>query len=108
MVQSHHTMGDGTSHHVCPLMGTTPGCVNIMEHLSHWQSSFVAVLSDIVPLLVLLFIACVGLSFLQRFKWSLFGSLVQPLFIPVRERTLLPRSLLQQAFSDGLIHSKAY
>ncbi len=106
MVESHHTMGDGTEHHVCPLMGTTPACVSIVEHLAHWQSSFVAVLEDVLPLIVLLSIAYACL-------WLLYRPLEElGRFVPTSPlnvlRLLLPRHALQEAFSSGLIHPKLF
>lgn len=108
MVESHHTMGDGTAHHVCPLMGNTPACVSIFEHISHWQSSFVAVLTDMLPLVVLLSIVCVCLWLLHYHIWELKRVFSTPWVPPDLLRSLLPRHALQEAFSNGLIHPKTY
>lgn len=108
MVESHHTMGDGTAHHVCPLMGTTPACVSIFEHLSHWQSSFIAVLSEVVPLVLLLSIACACLWLVHWQSYRLLRTVsVFPLKL-LYSHALLPRHLLQEAFASGILNSKAY
>lgn len=108
MVESSHTMGDGTVHHVCPLMGNTLACVSIFEHISHWQSSFVAVLTEMLPLVVLLSIACTCLWLLHHHIWELKRVFSAPWVPPDLLRSLLPRHVLQEAFSNGLIHPKTY
>ncbi len=109
MVESHHTMGDGTAHHVCPLMGTTPACVSIFEHLSHWQNSFTAVLAEIIPLALLLFsIACACLWFVHQQVYRLLSALSLSPPKLLYAHALLPRHRLQEAFASGILNSKAY
>lgn len=106
IVESHHVMGNGASHHVCPLMGTTPGCVSALEHLAHWQSSFTASF-----VLTVFLVLCAALCLCL---WSLLSHLLTfstkrvayvrppPLFF------LLPRHALAEAFSNGIIHPKLF
>jgi|GEM_PF-3710583 len=108
MLQSHHVMGNGAEHHVCPLLGTTPDCVSILDHLSHWQNSFAATFSELVLLILLLGLSCACLWLSHRRLWELFEFIhdVSPVFLYVH--SLLPRHSLQQAYSDGILNSKLH
>lgn len=106
-VEAHHTMGDGTSHHVCSLSGTTADCVSILEHLSHWQASFTA---TFVPatFLVLCVALCLCLVRIVKHAWAI--ALTVSRFarsLPYRY-IYLPRHALAEAFSNGLIHPKLH
>lgn len=104
---SDHSMSNGTTHHVCPFMGTTPGCVNILEHLLYWQNSFAVFLVEMVPLLVLLTIACAWLWLLRLHLRELSRFPLTILLIR-NVGSLLPRNILQEAFSNGIIHPKTF
>ena len=109
VVESRHTMGDGTTHQVCPLMGgTTSACVNVLEHLAHWQSSFTGIFTELLLFVVLLIAACACLRLFHLDLWRFARAfLTSPPKVP-HARSLLPRHVLQEAFSSGILHSKAF
>lgn len=109
MAESSHTMANGATHSVCPLMGgTSSACVSVFEHIAHWQSSFAAVLIELLPLALLLASISLGVRFLYRDTWRVatFLFTTPPQFL--YSHILLPRHYLQDAFSNGILHSKAH
>lgn len=103
MVETHHTMHDGTSHHVCPGVGTTPACVSVFEHIEHWQHAFMGVLAELFLVLAFLCVAALCTAFFQWFRFS------PPLRWQVTPgHSLLTRHYLQEAFARGVLHSKAF
>lgn len=109
MTGSMHAMPDGATHSVCPLMGgTSPACVNVLQHIAHWQSSFAAVLIELAPLVLLLAALCIGVRFLFIDRWRVEKFLfTNPLQLSYSQ-AILPRHYLQDAFSNGILNSKAY
>lgn len=100
--------GEMADHVLCPEMGMTPVCPGVLQHLAHWQSTFLVTLTEIFPLLLLLSIAAAVVWFLHRHLHKLDFSLEQQRRVRFATRSLLPRHILHEAFSRGIIHSKAY
>lgn len=50
-----HTGEANHTHSLCPIMGMSPLCVNVLDHISYWQLAFTAPLVEILMLLVLAF-----------------------------------------------------
>lgn len=89
----HHEMG-------CPFMpGHEVACVGPLEHVSHWQSSFLAVVAEI-----LIFFTLLVLAFKSRFFSELDIGPPQRIF----SQTLHPYrpTLLQELFSKGILNRK--
>lgn len=92
----------------CPLMGMSAVCqMNPLEHLGMWQNlfTFLPHTETLLPLLISLAAGALGFSWLFRFLQT----------APVDNlRRHLPRSyappppLLQELFSNGILHSKAF
>ncbi len=109
MAESPHTMMNGETHSVCPLMGgTSPACVSVLEHIAHWQSSFAAVFVELLPLALLLAVIYIGVRFLYPDRWRIAKFLLTPHPHFSYSYALLPRHHLQDAFSNGILHSKAF
>lgn len=107
VIESHHVMGDGTAHHVCPLKGTTPGCVGIVEHLSHWQSSFAITFTALV---FLLFVSVVYVLLweIQNRIPIMTRALTERTRHTYLQRRTLSRHYLQEAFSNGLLNPRVH
>lgn len=105
-LESHHFMGSGAVHHVCPLLGGSTGCVSALEHLAHFQLSFTAVIGEFF-FVVLLISSALVLSwlYLKRIQHVLCRLRV---FHAPLAGFLLPRHTLTDAFSRGIIHPKLF
>ena len=105
--ESHHAMGNGAIHHVCPLFGGASPCVPLIEHLAHFQLSFAAVIGEFFSFVVLLISGAIFFSWLQveRLRYLRYCLYVPP--TPL-ENSLLPRHTLSAAFSRGIIHPKLF
>lgn len=104
MIEAHHTMSDGVSHHVCPTLGTTPACISVLEHLAHWQNTLIGIFDESLLLVTFLSVVALCVSFFQCFR------LVSPLlrWHLTPGHSLLMRHTLQEAFANGVLHSKAF
>lgn len=105
MVQLSHRVGDGSVHHVCPVVGTTLGCVSLLEHLTHWHLAFAATLVEALTLVVLLLVFCSWRSCFGRRNTSPINRNTLP---SMRIRSLLPRHALAEALSNGRIQPKLF
>lgn len=87
----------------CPLMmdENVICSMSAQEHLSAWQNMFVAIPTEILLLLLLIFVTGPILQYLV-YKPP------KSLLFHLKERFLTIFDPLQEAFSSGLIHSKAY
>ncbi|MFZ1988028.1 MAG: hypothetical protein WAV21_03305 [Minisyncoccia bacterium] len=47
---------------LCPLMGMVPACASMVDHMSHWQSTFAPTLAEFLSLLTLVFVSAHLLS----------------------------------------------
>jgi hypothetical protein len=103
---SHYTMAD--SHQLCPIMGGTGPCQNSMDHLSYWQTIFSVIPSEFFSALIALLTACACLWLVCRGIWKPHRHVLVPEWSPPIRTYLLPRSYLQEAFSNGILHSKAF
>ncbi len=89
----HHEMG-------CPFMpGHEVACAGPLEHLSHWQSSFLAIVAEILAFFVLLFFA-----FRSRFLSEL--DVGPPKFIFLNSPISHRPTLLEELFSKGILNRK--
>jgi len=91
----HHEMG-------CPFMpGHSVVCAQPLEHLSHWQSSFLAIVADILLLFTLLFLA-----FRKRLVFARETGPPRRIFL----QSIVPHrpTLLQELFSQGILNPKPF
>ncbi len=91
----------------CSHMVTVPGCDVALDHLASWQASFAAVLLELLSFLFLAALAqtllrCVPRC-LSRLDNGEFRNGLQRKF-----KSILPRHTLQQAFANGIVHSRAH
>jgi len=100
--------GQMADHVLCPFMGTTPACMGVLQHLAHWQTTFAAVLVDLIPFLTLLLTASALLWYVRKRPWEPFSIPRHSLQYQLNPSGILSRHTLQEAFSNGIIHSKAY
>lgn len=100
--------GEITDHVLCPLMGTTPTCMGVLQHLAHWQATFTATLIGIAPILLTLIFSGAFFWLTRKYIWELFDISIRTSFIRAGSPALLLRHVLQEAFASGIIHSKAY
>jgi hypothetical protein len=100
--------GEMADHILCPEMGMTSACTGVLQHLAHWQSTFLAVLTEGMPLLLLLAAAVLSFWLARRYVWEVVFLLSRDQRTQLIDYNVLPRSVLQEAFSNGIIHSKAY
>jgi len=86
-------------HAGCPFSVGASACVAPLEHLTHWQSSFTAIATELVVLfaLALVVVASLGLLGTDIRLYRLF-----------KQRERIPRrpTLLQELFSRGILHRK--
>lgn len=103
------------ANHSMEAMGTTacsdtvtvPGCEVAPNHLVSWQSSFAAILLE---LLSFLFLAALAQTLLRCIPWHL-SRLDDGEFrngLQRKYKSILPRHTLQQAFANGIVHSKVH
>jgi len=83
----------------CPFSVGASACMAPLEHLSHWQSSFAAIAAELVALfaLVLIVVGSLGLLSADVRQYRLFKQ---------RERIPKRPTLLQELFSQGILHRK--
>ena len=94
----HHDMG-GATHQICPMMGNTPACANAFDHISHWQTSFTALLVEILVIFVL-----AVLVFVRRDLFKLHDTQYEK--HRLRERIPIRPTLFQELFSRGILNPK--
>lgn len=107
LVETHHAMGNGATHHVCPFIGTTPDCVSVLEHLSHWQDSFTAAFVSTI-FLVLCAALCLCVVRLARHMRVIVRTVSTSAYSSLSRYFYLPRHALAEVFANGLIHPKLY
>lgn len=109
----HGGMGmESTASSNCPFMpGMTSVCkMNPLEHIAAWQSAFTAIpLGKTLVLSLLLLLALLLIrTFLGKLSWDL---KILSYFVQLLSRgrnPFVPRYVLQEAFSNGIIHSKVF
>jgi len=86
-------------HAGCPFSVGASACMAPLEHLTHWQSSFVAIAAELVLIftLVLVVVGSFGLLSADVWQYRLFKQ---------RERIPKRPTLLQELFSQGILHRK--
>ncbi len=90
---------------LCPMTGNTVPCQNALDHLTHWQNLFTAI-PAFVSFIIVLIVVLTILPWLSQKSLILKQRLrLAPLYI---RQALLPPTPLQQAFSNGILHSKAF
>lgn len=92
-----HDVGSAT-HQICPMMGNTTACANVLEHISHWQTAFVGVVVEILTLLALAFV------FARSFELFSLRRFTGPPRI-LRSISDAP-TLFQELFSQGILNPK--
>lgn len=100
---SMETMGATT----CSYMLTVPGCEVAIDHLISWQASFAAILLELLSFLFLVAVVQTLLRYLPRYL-STWGEGPPGGNSQQKYRRILPRHTLQQAFANGIIHSRAH
>lgn len=92
---------------VCPPSGSGAPCSNLIEHMVFWQSVLTAIPSD----LSILVISFLLLALLPRLRRVYILAKNSGYTIPPLRRTnhsFFCRHVLQEAFSNGILHSKAF
>lgn len=86
-------------HSGCPFSAAAEACVSQLEHLTHWQSSFAAIAAELVVLfaLALAILGSTGLPDLGLRQYRAYR---------LRERVPRRPTLLQELFSQGILHRK--
>lgn len=95
----------------CVSMGGNPAvCQDVANHLSYWQQMLSTAIPPNALSLVLFVIGFLSLTLLCcRPQPGDLSSPKDPTLIGLLHTSLvLPRSALQEAFSNGILHSKAY
>lgn len=96
----------------CPFMpGMTAVCkMNPLEHIAAWQSMFTAIPVEKVFILslLLLFALLLARSLIKKITWDveILRNFAPPLW--QTRNPFIPRYALQEAFSNGIIHSKVF
>ena len=105
-------MQDGTMQN-CPFMGVTALCnMNLLEHLTAWQSMFNAIPASIASVFLLLSLLALVFLAYGRVR-ELFYESIDSLAVLVqlyarRSLAFAYANSLQQAFSDGILNPKVY
>lgn len=98
-----HGVSQGGQTLGCPIVGMPAICnMSVQEHISAWQDMFTAIPPVQILLLVALLLATVPI-----FRYLIHNSPRLLHFRP-KERFVLTVDNLREAFSNGVIHSKAY
>ncbi len=86
-------------HAGCPFSASASACIAPLEHLTHWQSSFAAIAAELVALfaLALAVLSSVNLLDASTKQYGVY-----------RQRERIPKrpTLLQELFSQGILHRK--
>ncbi|MHB1163225.1 MAG: hypothetical protein ACYCZZ_01725 [Minisyncoccota bacterium] len=104
------TMGSDGHMAGCPLMGIPALChMSPLEHASALQNMFAAIpFAGVLLFLVSLLLTLVGIP-LFRSTWQIVRAFFWPIHAPpLRTSTYISQHSLQDAFSNGILHSKAY
>ena len=94
----HHDMG-GATQQICPMMGNTPACANALDHISHWRTSFTALLVEILAVFAL-----AVLMFVRRDLFELYDTQYEK--HRLREHVPIRPTLFQELFSQGILNPK--
>lgn len=73
-------------------------CASPLEHLGHWQAVFTAVFAELITLFTLAVAFFIGTATISTLK--------QAALWRYRERVPLRPTLLQELFSQGILHRK--
>jgi flagellar biosynthesis protein FlhB len=91
----------------CPFMGATAVCnMSPLEHVAAWQSMFTATTSE-NTLAALLFLILAAISVVLVLGEHIFPEVRGPLFYRPPRFSFFRHSL-QEAFSNGILNSRAY
>ncbi|MHB8710001.1 MAG: hypothetical protein ACYC6X_00375 [Minisyncoccota bacterium] len=109
---THLTMNTGAEGQMsgCPLMGIPALChMSPLEHAFTFQNMLTAIpFSGIFAFLISILLA-LSIVLLAPVLLSIATDLFEPLIgPPTRTNRLIPRHSFQEAFSNGIIHSKAF
>lgn len=100
-----HDMSMGTS---CSTTSVEGGCSAPIDHLSYWSNILSVIPSDFAALILAL-AACACVWIVCRGIWNPLKHLCSPHYsLPPPRTFFLPRHALQEAFSNGILHSKRY
>ncbi|CAN5686695.1 hypothetical protein BH11PAT2_BH11PAT2_04090 [soil metagenome] len=100
-----HSMA-GDSGQMCPQM--SGHCVSVFDHISYWTSILSGIPADAFLGLCALLVVCACLASVYRGSMRFFRDNPISHRYPPPLLFLLPHSYLKDAFSSGILHSKAY
>lgn len=83
-------------------------CSPSFDHTSYWNHILSVIPSDLLSVIAGLLIVCAYLVFARRIDWTALARMLYGLSSGSPSRLLLPRSSLQDAFSNGILHPKLY
>jgi hypothetical protein len=107
MTSTAHAGTESSDMH-CSGNATDNNCTSAFDHASYWSHILSVIPSNFIATVVALLIACVCLWRVRRTDWDLLSKKVLYLSSSTPSRSLLPRHSLQDAFSNGILHSKLY
>ncbi len=86
-------------HSGCPVSSTQHSlCISPLKHLGHWQAVFTAVFAELVTLFTFIVAFFIGTAAIPTLK--------QATLWRYRERVPLRPTVLQELFSQGILHRK--
>ncbi len=95
----------------CPLMGVPTGRhMSPLDHAFTLQNMLATIpFSGVFASFVLFLLALAMVALITPTLWSSIGNFIEPLLEPpARAHRYIPRHTLQEAFSNGVLHSRAF